>query len=258
MTVKAAHRTVALAPTLNPAAGAAILASLPISFASAERSVADIVVVDGHLPSWPEEVSAAADRQVMVVDPCPVRSAASPGPFLLDTPWGSNPVCAAAAEAFRAAAWQRLKCRSVIGSGSDLRHELLRLVCLSRAVGTVVGSLRVLAMAEGGLAAVGRAGDRAVDFGVTSTDALASTASVRALTTDGEVHVRIPAPATAAPAELVVTDTDGARLYPTLWESGHRATWRRILLDAREDDSGAFAADLALVIQAIARKETAQ
>lgn len=247
-------RKVAIAATTGPAAGRAVLASLPRSFVLAEAADAEVVVVDGRLPGWPGEVSA--DRQVVVVDPCPVEGFTQGAPFLLDTPWGSNPACALAADALRVAAWKRLECRSVVGSGTNLRHELLRLACLVRAVGVAVTLLRLLFSSADGLAALGRSGDRTVDFSVTVTEALPAAAHLRALTADGGIELAIPGGGTAAPAELVVTDASGAHLAPTLWENGHRATWRQVLKGSPPDDSAGFAADLELITAAFMRKET--
>lgn len=47
---------------------------------------------------------------------------------------------------------------------------------------------------------------------------------------------------TAQPALLTVTDTDGARSAPTLYESGHPASWRRL---HRPLTTGGQATDLA-------------
>jgi len=48
------------------------------------------------------------------------------------------------------------------------------------------------------------------------------------LTDDGGVSVALPEPLAAWPARVKVTGPQGELLLPTLYESAHRATWRRL------------------------------
>ena len=72
------------------------------------------------------------------------------------------------------------------------------------------------------------AGDLSVGMGVVRSTAVPPQASVRLLTNDGGVELSLPDPSTARPAEVMITDGEGLRLLPTVWESAHRAVWRRL------------------------------
>ena len=74
---------------------------------------------------------------------------------------------------------------------------------------------------------------------------LAPHAYVRVLTDDGGVEIAIPHPETARPAEVVITDEAGVRTLPTLWESSHRAAWRRAHLLLQAGDPGTDLSDFA-------------
>jgi len=67
-----------------------------------------------------------------------------------------------------------------------------------------------------------------VDLSAICSNAVSEHATVRLLTPDGSVEVEIPNGDTARPGQLRITDAGGTRLAPTLYESGHRATWRRL------------------------------
>jgi hypothetical protein len=91
-----------------------------------------------------------------------------------------------------------------------------------------VTDLRVLTRSSNGYEAEGRAAGHSVDLSLVCTDADLESALVHLLTTDGSVKLTIPSGPSAQPARLTVTGPDGAHLTPTLYESGHRATWRRV------------------------------
>ncbi|MGC3955366.1 MAG: hypothetical protein QM804_14160 [Propionicimonas sp.] len=253
---------VLIADTLPEEAGLAVLKSLPFSFSAApDAEAADVWVLDGQQPDWPQRVAAAAGRQVILVDPVPAGQPAGLS-FWLDTPWGSNPVCDAVATELAthpwelaATAWQRLECRALVPTTASPEQALLNLVSLARAVGVAIDALRVQLHDELGVTAVGRSGDHEVDFDVTLTDAVPPRARLRALTSDGDITATIPGPRTALPAALVVTDVGGSVTSPTLWESSHRATWRRLLRAEPAHDARAFAEDAATVTSALNQKE---
>ena len=253
------HVSVWISNTLTTEAGEAVLASLPVSFERAtDRAAASVVVLDGQAANWTAGLAASTGQRVILVDPGLARASRVDAPFVLDTPWGSNPVCACVAEELVRASWQRIECRSVVGLDAEPAQALLHLVSLLRYVGVELDSLRVLLSSATGVSAVATAGDRTADLGVTSTSALASHAWLRAFTAAGDVSVTLPEPTTARPAELVVTDARGSLEAPTMWESAHRATWRRVLADAWLDDSGSFWRDADLVEKAFSRKEAHQ
>ena len=78
------------------------------------------------------------------------------------------------------------------------------------------------------MSAKARANGVAVDLSVVCTNATPEHATVRLLTSDGSIEVEIPNGETAQPAHLTITSPSGAQIAPTLYESGHRATWRRL------------------------------
>lgn len=89
---------VQIAATLPNVAARAVLASLPLSFEAASTGEADVVLLDGLQPNWTDALAGTKGKQAVVVDPVVVARLDVGSRFLLDTPWGSNPVCADAAE----------------------------------------------------------------------------------------------------------------------------------------------------------------
>jgi hypothetical protein len=214
----------------------AVLASLPLSFTPSAAPVeGGITVVDGS-QDWPVATAralAAGAAGVIVAHPRPVdlgelRAGAKSGVVVVDSTWASNPVVPSAASAFRAVDGYRLECGIVVAVGSSLSSGLLDQLSLVRALVGPAVELRILHQSEHGYFGEAQSGELAVDLRVVCTDALPEHARVRLLTGDGSVEVEIPGGETARPARLTVTGPQGAVLAPTLYESGHRATWRRL------------------------------
>ena len=217
----------------------AVLASLPLSYTPVpDGGAGGVTVVDGA-GRWPAEVVQALEGGadgVIVVQPGPedvagLRDrAASRGVVVVDSTWASNPVVAAAGQAVRAAAGphSRVECRIVVRVGADLSRSLLDQISLLRALVGPVSDLEILHQSEHGYAGEARAGGARVDFSMVCTNATPEHAKVRLLTSDGSIEVEIPNGETARPANLTVTGPSGALMAPTLYESGHRATWRRL------------------------------
>jgi hypothetical protein len=236
----------------------AVLASLPLSYAEqthASAAAASVVVIDG-VPGWPDRVASAAQRGalgVLVVEPEPADCSPllatltdATTSVVLDTPWASNPVMSDAAEAFRLAAdpGSRLECRIILHPGRDLRSALLHQLTLVRALLGPVAHSRLLTWSERGYAAEGTAGRCAVDLTLITTSAVPESAQCRLLTSDGSVELIIPSPDTAQPALLTTVGPTGALLAPTVYESGHRASWRRLHALITADDFSKDLADL--------------
>jgi hypothetical protein len=195
-------------------------------------------VVDGT-GDWPAAVvSAIRDGAagVIVVRPAPadmteLRSvAAERGVVVLDSIWASNPVVQAAAAALRPAIGprSRLECRIVVGVRTDLDRALLDQLSLVRGLVAPVSELEMLKRSHHGYVGEARAGGAAVDLSVVCSNAVHEHAKVRLITSDGSVEVEIPEGETAKPAYLTITTSKGTELFPTQYESGHRATWRRL------------------------------
>ena len=120
--------------------------------------------------------------------------------------------------------------------GSPLEAALLDQLSLIRALVGEATEVRVLTHSVHGYAAEASAAGHPVDLSVVCTDAVPENATVRLLAGDRSVDLTIPSGDTARPAQLSVTSPDGTILAPTLYESGHRATWRRVreLLDQQQ------------------------
>ena len=134
--------------------------------------------------------------------------------------------------------------------GTDLDRALLDQLSLLRALVGPVTALEILHWSEHGY--VGEATRRrpcgGLQCGLHQRHAR-STPKVRLLTSVGSIEVEIPNGETARPAHLTVTSPSGAKIAPTLYESGHRATWRRLhrLITSSEpaDDLDGLEADIA-------------
>jgi hypothetical protein len=242
----------------------AVLASLPLSYApAADAGAGGVTVVDGS-GRWPAATVQALQAGavgVIVVQPGPAgldelrAFAANPGVVVIDSTWASNPVVAAAGQALDAAIGQhsRVECRIVVRAGTDLDRALLDQLSLLRALVGPVVDLEILHRSEHGYVGEARANGAAVDLSVVCTSASPESATVRLLTSDGSIEVDIPSGETARPAHLTITNPSGAQITPTLYESGHRATWRRLhrLITSGEpaDDLDGLEADIATAAQ---------
>jgi hypothetical protein len=244
-----------LAATNVRSEAATVLASLPLSYAPGARVEGGVAVVGGSA-DWPGVTARALDAgavAVIVVHPEPAEVGvlrAATAVVALDTRWAPNPVVASAATAFTTALprGSRIECQVQLPVGSSLEAALLDQLILVRAVVGGVSDVRILTRSRHGYAAEGVAAGHPIDLSLVCTDAVPENASVRLLTSDGSVVLNLPSGATAQPARLTVTGPDGALLAPTVYESGHRATWRRVrtLLAAQStttDDLDNFASD---------------
>jgi hypothetical protein len=227
--------------TVAPDAGAeavtsTVLSSLPLSYAAADHDAAPRVAVVAGTLGWPVAVQRALQEgsvAAIVVHPEPANlgaTLATPGLVLVDSIWAGNPAVSAASGHFRAAAAdaQLLECRVISGPNRSLRANLVDLAALVRELIGPLHGVSLLHHDHNGCFAVAGAGDLSVGLGVVRCTAVAPQASVRVLTNDGGVELSLPDPSTARPAEVVITNGDGSRLLPTVWESGHRAAWRRL------------------------------
>jgi hypothetical protein len=210
------------------------LATLPLSF----PDPAGVVFVDGD-PSWPAELGRAMQsgaNGIVLVHPTPVDFAelltAEPSAIVVvDSPWASNPMTAVAAQAFRAAAvnGSRVECRVIMRPGSDFATALLDQLTLIRALLGPVPKVQVRHLSGSACHTEGLTDTSvAVDFSIVCTSAVPASAMVRLLTADGSVELLIPSGDSAQPARLTTIGPDGAVLAPTHYETGHRASLRRL------------------------------
>ena len=224
-------------------AGAVALAvaSLPESFGpAASDNQADVQVISGQ-PGWTahavEAVTAGA-RGVVVVNPAventgSLQAAAQQtrAAVVLDQRWASNPAVPGAEDAVRSMAGRAALLDTVATAsvGTD-PGELFadHLAAVVRIAGPLT-NLRPLSRVPRGYTATAvlTNGAPVALQGVVS-NARPAALDFRLLTDDGGVSVTLPEPVAAWPATVKVTGPQGELLLPTIYESAHRATWRRL------------------------------
>jgi hypothetical protein len=218
-----------------------VIASLPVSLTHA-ASAGQLVAVDGA-PGWAGRAQAALSagaQAVIVVSPAAETARIKDADqVLLDWPFASNPALKGAAEAMQPLLGELALVEShvILPSGQDTDKALLdQLTALNRLLdGSLAEAapLRRLHSQAPGYRLAGRLPGRApVTVSATVTNALPPRMEFRLLTTDGGLTVSVPAPETAVPAEIHLTTAAGEQLLPTLYESSHRATWRRAIRTA--------------------------
>ncbi|WP_159705466.1 hypothetical protein [Arthrobacter sp. 18067] len=236
------HYTVRATPEAQDAGAVALaVASLPESFGPAVGNNQPHVQVIAGQPGWTthavEAISAGA-RGLVVVNPAAentelLQAAAQQRGtvVVLDQRWASNPAIPAAEDAVRSMAGRAAVLDSVATApvGTD-SSELLadHLAAVVRVTGPLTG-LRVLTRGPHGYTttAVLANGAPVALQGVLS-NARPAGVYVTLLTDDGGVSVKLPEPLAAWPANVRVTGPQGELLLPTIYESAHRATWRRL------------------------------
>lgn len=232
-----------LMATASPAAAVSghvdtVLASLPVSLGRSGPGprVADLTAVDGTA-GWPEQVRGALSggtRGALLVEPVPVTHHAlqdlPDAPVVVDRRFAGNPALDAAAELF--AAWPAdalIECHATIADHSELPRTLLDQLAVLRRLGRPMQSLIELVWRRTGYVVEGRTmSGSPVLFSTAVTSGQPSAARVRGLSADVAVEVTLPDSESARPATVVRTTSTGAVQLPTLWETSHRASWRRL------------------------------
>ncbi|KRF22361.1 hypothetical protein [Phycicoccus sp. Soil802] len=214
-----------------------VIASLPISLvAKASENAADLFVVHGG-PDWPQRTAECLLhdlRGLLIVEPTPVPANQVPDdlsvPVVVDYRFAGNPALAAAAEAF--VGWPAegmIEIAATDQQESNLGATLLDQLATLRRVGQPVVDLHRLSWNGSGYYL--RASTTAGSFVLLSahvTSGAPPSLRVRGLAANASVELVLPDPATARPAVLVRTTPSGATTMPTLWETSHRAGWRRL------------------------------
>ncbi|HEX9087586.1 MAG TPA: hypothetical protein VF867_08685 [Arthrobacter sp.] len=222
---------------------AAVIASLPVSFAPA-TATPDVTAVAGHA-GWTRraaEAILAGSRGVVVSDPAAedtgaLAATANAGGavVVLDQRWAGNPALAAshdAAHAMIATALQDCVLLDSVAYGAPGDDPLVLLADQLAAVlqaGVDLDGLRVVQRSDHGYTLVGRLanGAPAALQGIT-TASVPATATISILTSTGRVDITLPDPSAAWPAEVRSVTAAGAASLPTIFESAHRHSWRRI------------------------------
>lgn len=222
---------------------AAVISSLPVSFAPASGAP-DVTAVAGHA-GWTGRAAAAiraGARGVVVSDPVAedpgalTETAAGSGAVVvLDQRWAGNPALAASHDAARAVISAALADCVLLdsvayGAPGDEPMALLadQLAAVLQA-GVDVRQLKVIQRSTNGYTVVGKLanGAPAALQGIT-TASVPATASISLLTSTGRTDITLPDPSAAWPAQIRSVTPAGATVLPTIYESAHRHSWRRL------------------------------
>lgn len=248
--------TVTATPEAEASGSVALaVASLPATFGPvAAGETARISALEGA-PGWTAEAIKAIDAGasgIVVVNPVPENTAAlrdaaeaSGAAVVLDQRWASNPGLAGAEEAVRTVAGRATMLDTVAtaAAGTDPQRLLTEhLAAVVRVTGKL-NALRVVCRGPHGYTVCARLANGApVSLQGVLSDARRAGVDFRLYTDDGGVSIAVPEPTAAWPAEVRATGPQGELLLPTLYESAHRATWRRL---KEHLDAGTHPSDLA-------------
>lgn len=222
---------------------AAVIASLPVSFAPA-TAAPDVTAVAGHA-GWTgraAEAIRAGSRGVVVADPAAEDPAAlaatadaSGAVVVLDQRWAGNPALAASHDAARTVIATALKDCVLLDSvaygapGEDPLALLTGHLAAVLQTGVDLDGLRVVQRSAHGYTLVGKLANGApVALQGITTASVPATATISFLTSTGRADISLPDPAAAWPAEIRSVTAEGATALPTIYESAHRHSWRRI------------------------------
>jgi hypothetical protein len=248
--------------------GLELLASLPISFRRADAEP-DVALVDGGPDGWTESVSDALQtgaRAVVVLDPVitsadAIRQLASDASqagksVILSETWAGNPIVADVRSTWgpHLRATDFLEVFSVVGA--EVEEAFFRQLRVLRNLGFAPPTFSDVVTGRGGLLGTGTLEGRAVSACVAVSAIGDGTLSFVANGPDDQVTLKLPSSATARPALAALVTVEGAQQRPTLWETAHRASWRRVhrmITDGIADvsDLQAFAEDVETCLAAL-------
>ncbi|MGO4857098.1 hypothetical protein [Arthrobacter sp. 2MCAF14] len=248
--------TVTATPQAEESGAVALaVASLPASFGPvAAGEAARVSAIDGA-PGWTTEAVkaiAGGASGIVVVNPVPESTAAllnavgaAGVAVVLDQRWASNPGLAGAEDAVRSVAGRAAMLDTVATAAAGTDPERLlteHLAAVVRVTGQL-DALRVLRRGTHGYAVSGRLANGApVSIQGVLSNSRPAGVDFRLYTDDGGVSIAVPEPLAAWPAEVRATGPQGEILLPTLYESAHRTTWRRL---KEHLDAGTLTSDLA-------------
>ncbi len=248
--------TVAATPRAEESGAVGLaVASLPASFGPAAAGEAARISAPDGTPGWTTEaIKAIAGGATgnLGIHPVPETPAARTDAaeaagvrFGLDQRWASNPGLAGAEDAVRTVAGRAAMLDTVATASAGTDPERLlteHLAAVVRVTGQL-DALRVLRRGPHGYTLSGRLANGApVSLQGVLSNSRPAGVDFRLYTDDGGVSIAVPEPLAAWPAEVRVTGPQGEILLPTLYESAHRTTWRRL---KEHLDAGTLPSDLA-------------
>ncbi len=255
-----ALRVAASAPAAGSGAVAPVVASLPVSLRWVEAGnevTPDLVAIDGGT-GWPGRVRDAVRRgarglllvQPVAVAPDDVPRAAVP--VVVDHRFAGNPAVPPATGDFEEWPAEALvEVSSLLADRAGAQQLLLDQLAVLRLLGLPPVSLERLTWSRAGYHLRGATSvGSPLLLSAHVTTGSPPQLRVRGLAPDLAVELTVPDPGTARPAVLVRTTSDGATTRPTVWETSHRASWRRLHAAVVEgvptDDLAGLRADLTL------------
>lgn len=236
---------------------ASVIASLPISFIPAGRE-SEIRAIAGH-PGWVGQALTALGDGVnglVIIRPSAedvtqleIAAEVARVPVVIDSRWAANPALTGIGESVRGALGKGLLLDSVAltASGTKLTDFLAEhLAAALRFAGQELYDLRKVHQNRHGYTVSGSLANGApVALHGIITDARPAGVSISLRTTSGAMRTMVPDPQGAWPAEVRVVTAAGETLLPTIYESAHRATWRRLKGHLERQSSAPDLADFA-------------
>jgi hypothetical protein len=237
-----------------------VWASLPMSLTE-DPDKAQLLAVDGQLPSWLDTLAAAIRSGiagVLVARPVAgpsahdIRAVADAATdagttVIVETAWASNPaVPQLAGTVARKIPAIRLidSLVQMPGDSSGQRADvLLDHLTLLRAMTGPLDAVHFATYGTNGYTVNGGQQATAVTISAVRSTPRQSAVRMTAYSATAEAHLVVPTGDTAAPAAAWIVDQAGETVQPTRYESASRASWRR-LYDAAAEHSGEPAPDL--------------
>jgi len=220
---------------------AEVVASLPVSYGFGEG--AGLVVLDGGTSGWADRVPVAVAGgavAVIVIDPLledadRVRAAADSAadvPVLLSETWAGNPAVEAVATSWSEylSAVASVETHVVDPAGGvSTANLVLRQLRVLRRLGLPDVSLAAFTETPSAYLCLGSTtgGSQVLASGVRSSGS-PETLEVTVTGASGSVRLRLPVARTARPATARLIRDDGGTILPTIFETAHRATFRRL------------------------------
>jgi hypothetical protein len=214
-----------------------VIASLPVSLARTESlERGDLIALHGGA-GWPQRMADVLQdgaQGLLLLQPtvAPVDDVpdVSRVPVVVDYWFSGNPAVSEAKYSFDGwPAYTMIEVAAVLPDHGALPAALLDQLAALRRIGQPAADLTRLTWQSGGYYLGGFTNEGTpLLLSAHVTVGVPPSLRVRGLARDRIVELTLPDPTTARPATLVSTDSVGALTSPTIWETSHRAAWRRL------------------------------